>query len=426
MKNIFPVLLLLVAGICVGESVSSLEIYQTIPVGSGSNEIAYNLDELSNWSPRTFDFVDGRRIWIAGTNNVKIYDIYKKNIVGVVSSPKFRSIDRYGDIANAELFAFDGPYFVASSGGDLVFGKFDLSNQLINSFHRQDSVRPDSAFFLSDGKFYFYDEEGLVRCVQDEGPAMDNPGTIAILTKALEKTWYSDENRKKKHRALIQTGRYLITNGVFLPKDYRNLQDYFSTFAVHWDYPDLVQANPQVNPIVNGVSLAGDIYLSFSRDTLVYNQIGEHIGTIHDPGVYPELSDPRREKRDVSPPFISVNSNGDFYFSYAVNRDKMYIYTAKNSWGTDYVSLAKNGIRNEESEKIKSTLQGFNNLELRILRNAFFSLQGYDLQSWDLKTYFNGYDWYQPIPDVKADPATLNANQKRLFSLVLAEEARRK
>lgn len=124
--------------------------------------------------------------------------------------------------------------------------------------------------------------------------------------------------------------------------------------------------------------------------------------------------------------YYSVHPNGDVYATYALKDDREYFFRATRNWGVDFVKLAQEGSTSAETKQRKAFVQDLSSSELRILRNSFFALQGYDFQSWDLKSYFNGYDWYQPKPGVKTDPTTLSPDQKRLFDLVFAEVARRK
>ena len=39
------------------------------------------------------------------------------------------------------------------------------------------------------------------------------------------------------------------------------------------------------------------------------------------------------------------------------------------------------------------------NKQLRLLRNAFYAIHGYDFKSQDLKEYFSGFSWYKPNPN---------------------------
>ena len=39
------------------------------------------------------------------------------------------------------------------------------------------------------------------------------------------------------------------------------------------------------------------------------------------------------------------------------------------------------------------------NDQLRLLRNAFYAIHGYDFKSQDLKEYFSGFNWYKPNPN---------------------------
>ena len=39
------------------------------------------------------------------------------------------------------------------------------------------------------------------------------------------------------------------------------------------------------------------------------------------------------------------------------------------------------------------------NDQLRLLRNAFYAIHGYDFKSQDLKEYFSGFSWYKPNPN---------------------------
>jgi hypothetical protein len=52
-------------------------------------------------------------------------------------------------------------------------------------------------------------------------------------------------------------------------------------------------------------------------------------------------------------------------------------------------------------------------------------LKGWVPETKELKDYFLGYNWYQENPEVKVDPALLNADKRRLYDIIVAEEKRR-
>jgi hypothetical protein len=424
MKGLLSILFFCSANLLFSQTTSTIGLFSTIPIGSRDDEIAY-INGMSNWSPRSFDFIDGRRVWIAGSNNAKIYDIWQKKVVKIIVAPQSPIVDVHGDISNSDGFFLSGNHFVAENS-ELVLGTIDEKSNSISWYHREEGVSLASSFYQISGYFCFYDKEGFIHAVKDEGPSLDNTSTVAMLIRTFEKTWYSDEHLKDIHREMLKSGKYLIYNGLFYPKDDWQLSQYFNAVGIHWMYPEIMKENPRFSRIIYGMDLDGHIYMSFGYDTKVYSQGGKELAQIHDPGVAAALPESSMTDFDFSTPTTRINTNGDLYFSYAVAKDNMYIYRAPRTWGADYKVLANKGIAKADAEKMRNTLQDYNNSELRILRNAFFALQGYDFQSWDLKSFFNCYDWYEPRPGVKADPATLDENQKRLFDLVVVEEARRK
>ena len=290
--------------------------------------------------------------------------------------------------------------------------------------------------FILRSTAFFYDRNGEVVGIDQDKKLLSNREAKATLLRWLETTPYSDIARKTRHRDLITSGRFLIVDGIFYTSDLGLSEKYFTQMGIDWTFQSrssnliadyFISSNSDA---ICGVAMNGDTYFQVRDGIMVIDQNGVNVGNISMERVDQRITRSSFSRKDegekYSPAFYNLLPNGTLYAMTAFPGDKAYFYSGTKNWGTDYVGLSRSGISAADQEKTRKILQSLNNQELRIIRNAFFATQGYDFQSWDLKTYFNGYDWYQPKPGVKSDPATLNTDQKRLFDLVVAEEARRK
>jgi len=104
---------------------------------------------------------------------------------------------------------------------------------------------------------------------------------------------------------------------------------------------------------------------------------------------------------------------------------KFYIVNRPNL-KVDPVTWAQKGTSPKDQYNTAGTIAQMSATDLRILRNALWAWHGCKFQSPDLRTYFGKFGWYKPNARVKADPALLTEDERRLFDLVVAEEARRK
>ena len=126
-----------------------------------------------------------------------------------------------------------------------------------------------------------------------------------------------------------------------------------------------------------------------------------------------------------TPFYFLIHPNGDIYTYQHEPEFRVLLHRATRTWGTDYIARARAGCTQVTEQLCRSMLQAFNNPELRIMRHALFAIHGWQPVDWQMRNYFLGYDWYQPDPAVRMDPAILTEPQRRLYALVQAEETRR-
>lgn len=76
-------------------------------------------------------------------------------------------------------------------------------------------------------------------------------------------------------------------------------------------------------------------------------------------------------------------------------------------------------------EKLKK-LREYDASELRILRNLFFAMRGYDFNDETLQAYYEPYLWYIPDPDVKPELGILNPDEREWVKRIKALEEEKK
>lgn len=378
---------------------------------------------------------------------VQIYNINSKYIV--VSSLGFGAvcdIEKKGIFTNMQypkdFLLNEGFYLVADN--KIVTASFcpelsdiDTSDFKVTNHAAYTSISiPERYPFYLHGVFFFYDRNGDIVAIDKEKKLLKKDEVTENLLKLLEATPYANSSRKDIHRKLIRTGKYLIVDGIFYTSDIVLTQRYFESLGIKWKYGNRF-SNIQSDYFLSknsdeicGVALNGDTYFQSNNGIMVINQNGENIANISMKNVDQVIKNRNATRDDVggkySPTFYTLLPNGTLYAMIAIPGDDAYFFSASPQWGTDYIGLARNGISDSDVVKMRPILHSMNLQELRIVRNAFFALDGYDFQSWDLSSYFNGFGWYEKKAGVRSDISLLSENQKRLFLLIQAEEDSRK
>jgi len=169
----------------------------------------------------------------------------------------------------------------------------------------------------------------------------------------------------------------------------------------------------------------GEIYQQITNNQLkVIDQQGEEKAMFSTDSIMKKV--PTKTNSKSFGPIFVIHPNGDVYAAYAAENDRIYFFVLNRNWGFDYIELARSGATSENSETISSILAQFNNQEIRILKNCLFALKGYQFKNSDIRSYFNGYNWYIPNPSETNDISGLTTNQKKLLNLIIEEEANRK
>jgi hypothetical protein len=265
----------------------------------------------------------------------------------------------------------------------------------------------------------------MVISIDKSGKMAGPEETQKLLMSWFDRTWYSDATLMKKHQAMILSGHFLIVDGIFYPASCAQMTEYFPLIGAN--LKDSARFYPEMgNSPTIGISSTGDIAVKMKDGIYIYSQNGERLAIIGTDSIDPYKQVDQDNSDNHSDFFFSVNCNGDIYAMYVVKDDKAHFFTAVKTWGTDYIALAKAGISRNDSVKYAKLVAGLNNQEVRILKNAFFALQGYDFKSYDLRAYFNGFKWYKPSATAKAEPTLLSDAQKTLYAIVLEEENKRK
>lgn len=395
-----------------------------LPFDSGAYEIIYNDDTYNGVSPRNISFRDGVMLFIPQLENGLLLDVHGKKIAGMVNFPQ---PDLKGRYSRAFNFTFSSDSMLSHKSRPTFSEMDEMGNIHKNTEYSSFSMNTYADSQYIDSIFLFYSAEGNVLGITESGVLMANQDVVTWLVERHSKTWYANSIEKEKHAKLIRTGKYLIVDGIFYPSVASQANDYFAEMDYKWEI------NKEYDSYRTGsngfeVALNGDLYFSYGKGLSVYNQNGKEMAVI-------DINSNNRIvkalasgtfKGGIGGYYTTIHTNGDVYAMQAVKNDKVYFYNTSRKWGPDYVGWAKLGCSITLVAEQTKRIQDLNNREIWILRNALFALQGYDFKNWDLSCYFNGFDWYKPNPNVKADVTLLTEDQKRLFDLVLEEEARRK
>jgi hypothetical protein len=393
------------------------KIIYTVPYGQGANDIHFSSSMAMGDSPTDWAPIDGARMWLSQNKNALVTDINSGKQLFAVTYPE--NWARYMDAS----FVFGDGWAVANRGNPVVI-QFSPDGKTMTDFrnyHAENNsfpLRDSKPYILHDTAFFFL-EDGRVMSIPKGKEALSSEATVELLLSWKTKVPDQGTERDELERKLINQGKFLIVDGMIYPSSLANFLDYLISTSLPSDSIQDKRLGSLKKPVL-GVDLVGNIVVRNNELIFIFDQHGKLIQLLGD--------DPPYEKSTAEDLFssLTVNFNGDLLEMNAVKNDKVYFTKFTRTWGTDIVALAIAGIAATEVAKFTESLHDYNGSELRILRNAFFALQGYDFQSWDLKSYFSGYDWYSAKPGVKAETAALNPDQKRLFDLVLAEEARRK
>lgn len=388
------------------------------PVGNGQSKIQYSDSVYHGLSPNEFAIVDGRFAWVSQVHSAALIDLHSYAISKTIEYPK-------GVFINQPTYAcFDdhwGIFFSPMSFFRLASDYSTISDlKNIPSLDNTSWIRP----VARNGYVFIYGSNGKLKAIKADGNQIDNDKTLETIIR-MQRNSASKANDRSSLINLLINNNYLIIDQVFYPKDTAQLYQYFT--GKGYSQPNLKALNENGKGTeILGVSISGEIVIKQANDLYVFNQKGELLGhltvNLEDVGITKSTS----QSPEAIGPLFTINFNGDVYAIYVVSEDKAYFFKAERDWGTDYIQLAKNGIKVEEVEKYTSMIGNFNNEELRIVKNAFFALQGYEFKSWDLRCYFSSFLWYCPNGMAKDDPTVLSENQKRLYNLVIAEESERK
>jgi hypothetical protein len=359
----------------------------------------------------------------------------------VAFDPSGSSVPRV--ITYPKEFLLNEGYFVVANGNVITASANpEVSAFNLKSFEISHHVAfPDQPvasrypFYLRDTAF-FYEKKGGLVAIGPDNALLGEPEVTKLLLAWLSETRYPDQETKLKHAKLLRTGKFLIVDGLFYTSDRTLTQKYFDSMGIETQLSNRFSSSrndyflSKSSDSICGVALNGDTYFQATDGIMVIDQSGINVANISMANV-DQLALGQSSSRDdegdkFSPTFYTVLPNGTLYAMKALANGTAHFFSVSKSWGTDYVEVARLGVTAASRSDVSQQLQTLSNSELRIVRNAMFALHGYDFKSWDLKSYFNGYQWYHPSPNVKADSGILNVEQKGLLYLLVAEEARRK
>ncbi len=391
---------------------TDLHLVYTKTFGLGPLDITYQNDYRGT-SPYTFNSIDGNWMWFAQSRNAFVVD----RQTGYIDRSITYSLNKSGGYETD--FVFGNGWAVGNRGNPVVLVLSDSGDTVSDFKYYYDEndsypLMVSNTYIIRDYAFFFLKDRSLM-CIPKNSAPLSTEETVKLLLDWNKTQQEKNTDLKTRHEQLIQTGNFLIVDGVLFPATDQNFRDYLSRMG--YDSSVIRFRDHGGSPIL-GMSLLGEVVIRKGDSAVVFNQEGATLGTI---SLAPVMTMDANQERILD---VSVMPNGDVYVMNAVAGDQIYFYRAQRNWGIDFVELARKGI--SDANTYSQQISKLNNIELRVLRNTFFALQGYDFQSWDLRSYFNGYDWYEPKPGVKVEPTTLNPDQKRLFDLVVAEEAWRK
>ena len=391
----------------------------TLPVGTNTGEIEFALGPYTGNAPHDFAFINGREAWLAQTGAGVMLDVDGGKVLTVVPYPES---DLHAAFQKGDSYCF-GEGWSASVRDAPVITQFSQDFSRIIDYHdfygKVELLwsRP----YVFGGLAFFFKKDGGVLAIQSDGKQLTSQETREMLLGWDSKTWYPEADRKRKNHDLLNTGKYLIVNGLLYPASCAQAADYFTALGngsaqVERLKEELGDAPPR------GESMNGDIYVRMDDGMHVFDQRGDELAIIDVILIDPWNNLEPAERNNASSLYCAVRPNGDLFSVYAIRDDKAYFHRAVKTWGNDLIGMARVGVTYGGEAEMRQRLQGFSSIELRLLRNALFALHGYAFQSWDLTTYFGGYDWYTPDPKVKDDSSILSPEQKRLFDIVVGIE----
>ena len=401
-----------------------LEPFISIALQKGDFPLFFSAGPYDGRAPRDITFIDGRSLFIAQVRNGIIFDIYQKK---AVASLEFPRPDNDATFKNGYFFTFAENSFVSRKIAPTL-SQYDGANYVVSNFQTKDEAKLlfTKPYYLQEMYFFYGRDEKLIG-LTTEGQLVSTQEVIAKQLEWQRNTWYPSAKKRDKHKRLIETGKYLIVDGIFYPSNLMQAGDYFIYMGINWNInPLLNQGRSEMSTrSSSGVAVNGDIYIPLEKSMNVYNQEGEQLVSIDTKDKEQWYKVPEDKKETVGAMLYAVHPNGDLYALQSMQYDSNYFYRTLKTWGTDLVKMAREGVTSGNLEATKKVVQNLSNQELKLLRNTFFALQGYVFTTWELKNYFLGYEWYQPNPTVTSNTSGFTSEQKKLFDLVVMEESRR-
>ena len=176
---------------------------------------------------------------------------------------------------------------------------------------------------------------------------------------------------------------------------YRNLQSGTSPLNMNYWHNIHLYKNPNGEPV--NMSFA---YNASRNPELYISSID--IKNSRDESVLKSMNVERSDKKTTKwsfrlPDYISSENNEYLKVSllyYGLDTEDSHLYISHNGdtiyWNNE--DLMTKLIKQQD-------LFFLSNDQLRLLRNAFYAIHGYDFKSQDLKEYFSGFSWYKPNPN---------------------------
>lgn len=393
--------------------------------GIGLDRILF-LESVSHGSsPISLTFFDGRKLWVGENSRAKIFDLSKKDNINQVDYP----FSPKGGLDNGNNTILTVNHIYLNTNGLVSYG-FSRSPISISAPTYNMEIKPSSRFFSIRDYVFFYDDKGLAVAIDSKGNLFSNEATKTLLLDWLKTSWCRSSDERTFIEKMIESGTYVIIDGIVYPRNMNHLYEYFVKKGVA--ISTALSELKENDDIPGGVSLIGQVYISMGANYGVYvvDQSGEVSAVIDNGPVSLTRTDPRFAPdkpgaENISGTLYSVHPNGDLYALYAIKGEVARLYKATKTWGIDYLSLARIGMSAAEADTMKTKLEVFSSVELKIIRNTLMALHGYAFKNKDLSDYFLGYSWYSPDTTVKNDTAILSADQKRLFDVVVAIEKER-
>ena len=87
-------------------------------------------------------------------------------------------------------------------------------------------------------------------------------------------------------------------------------------------------------------------------------------------------------------------------------------------------SLYKSGLEGLDKADMKDRINRLSLRELKILRNMVYASKGYKFQDYDILSFFQGYQWYNPAEVASQDAITLAQAEQDLVSYIQSIEGR--